>query len=127
MDRAEIARELRSLVEQRLFWRRPWSGDDPEANQAMSDKLIAWGLITIDPVTHGVRTTELGCELQVDVMSVFMGLHEPHEAPDCLRDFGLITQAESDALMERFNENDEWPEEVLPPLLRQLWRKHFAN
>jgi hypothetical protein len=44
-----------------------------------------------------------------------------------LRGFGLITPAECDELMERFNEDNERPEEVLPPLLRQLWHKHFAN
>jgi hypothetical protein len=127
MDKVEIARELRSMVEERLFGGGPWSSDDPAVNGAMGDKLVAWGLVTFDPVTQGTRRTELGSELQVDVMSVFMGLHEPYEAPDCLRGFGLITPAECDELMERFNEDNERPEEVLPPLLRQLWHKHFAN
>jgi len=42
--------------------------------------------------------------------------------PDCL--VPLITQAEANELRERFD-NGERPEEVLPPLLRQLWRKHY--
>jgi hypothetical protein len=36
----------------------------------------------------------------------------------------LITHAEANKLVERF-ENGEQPEEVLPPLLRRLWRQHF--
>jgi hypothetical protein len=90
----------------------------------MSDKLSAWGLQTVDPVTRNIYPTELGSELQVELMSVFMGHHEPYEAPDYLRSFGLITPAESDELTTRF-ENGERLEDVLPPLLRRLWRQHF--
>jgi len=124
MNKVETARELRSMVEERLFGNGPWSSDDPEVNQAMSDKLAALGLQHVDPVTGGVRTTELGLELDVDTMTAFMSLHEPYEVPYCL--VPLITQAEADELTERFN-NGERPEEVLPPLVRKLWNKHFAN
>jgi hypothetical protein len=58
-------------------------------------------------------------------MSVFMGHHEPYEAPDYLRRFGLIAPAESNELTARFDEDGERPEDVLPPLLRRLWRQHF--
>ena len=127
MDKAEVNRQLRALVEERLFHHGngPWSSDDPALNQAVHDKLSAWGLQTEDPVTRTITPTELGAELQVHLMSVFMGHHEPYEAPDLLRSSNLITLAESDELMTRFNENDERPEDVLPPLLRRLWRQHF--
>jgi hypothetical protein len=112
------------MVEERLFGGGPWSSDDPEVNRATHDKLSALGLQHVDPVTGDIRATELGRELDVDTMSLFMGHHEPYEVPDQL--VPLITQAEADELTERFD-NGERPEEVLPPLLRQLWHKHFPN
>jgi len=124
MNKEETAHELRSMVEERLFGDGPWSSDDREVNQAMSDKLSALGLTHVDRVTGNIHTTKLGTELDVDTMSMFMGLHEPYEIPDCL--VPLITQAEANELTDRF-ENGERPEEVLPPLLRQLWREHYTN
>ena len=128
MNKIEIAREFRSMVEERLFGDGPWSSDDPEVNRATRDKLSALGLQHVDPVTGDIHTTELGLKLDVDTMSLFMGLDEPYEVPDGLvhRFAPLITHAEANELTERFD-NGERPEEVLPPLLRQLWRKHFAN
>jgi hypothetical protein len=122
MNKETIARELRSMVEERLVGDGPWSSDDPEVNQATSDKLSALGLAHVDRVTGSVHTTKLGMELDVDTMSAFMGHHEPYEVPGCL--VPLITQAEADELTDRFD-NGERPEEVLPPQLRQLWRKHY--
>src|SRR5262249_5443169 len=116
--------QLRALVEGRLFGNGPWSSDDPAVNSAVRDKLCAWGLETVDPVTRDIHTTELGSELQVHLMSVFMGHHEPYEAPDYLRHSNLITPAEADELTTRF-EDGERPQDVLPPLLRRLWRQHF--
>jgi len=125
MNKVETARELRSMVEERLFGDGPWSSDDPEVNRATHDKLCALGLQHVNPVTGNITMTELGQELDVDVMVAFMGHHEPYEVPDCLVPL-IITREEADELIERF-ENGERPEEVLPPLLRQLWHKHFAN
>jgi len=122
VERIRVERELRSMVEERLFGDGPWSPDDPKVNRAISDKLSALGLQHVEPVTGAVHTTELGRELNVDTLMLFTGLHEPYEVPDCL--VPLITQAEANELRERFD-NGERPEEVLPPLLRQLWRKHY--
>jgi hypothetical protein len=124
MNKAEISRQLRALVEERLFGNSPWTSDDPAVNYAVWDRLSAWGLQTVNPITQNIHTTELGSELQVELMSVFMGHHEPYEARDYLQSFGLITPAESDELITRF-EDGERPEDVLPPLLRRLWRQHF--
>jgi len=124
MNKEEIARELRSMVEERLFGDGPWSSDDPEVNRATHDKLCAFGLAHVNPVTGNIHTTELGAELDVDTLTLFMGQHEPYEVPDCL--VPLITQAEANELTERF-EDGERPEEVLPPLLRRLWRKHYQS
>jgi hypothetical protein len=123
MDTAEVNRQLRALVEDRLLGNGPWTSDDPAVNHAVHDKLCAWGLQTVDH-TQTIHTTELGSELKVELMSVFMGHHYPYEAPKYLRSFRLITPAESDKLIARF-EDGERPEDVLPPLLRRLWRQHF--
>jgi hypothetical protein len=122
MNKEAIARELRSMVEERLFGEGPWSSDDLGVNQAMSDNLSALGLQHVDPVTGNIWATDLGQELDVDTMTVFMGHHEPFEVPDKL--VPLITGAEADELTDRFN-NGERPEEVLPPLLRRLWREQY--
>src|SRR5262249_60809783 len=92
--------------------------------RATSNKLSALGLCHVDPVTRSIHVTELGMELDVDTLSLFMGHHEPYEVPDCL--VPLITQAEANELRERFDDGER-PEDVLPPLLRQLWRKHYNN
>jgi hypothetical protein len=126
MNKIEIAREFRSMVEERLFGDSPWSSDDPEVNRATQDKLSALGLQHVDPITGNIHTTDLGSELQVNLMLLFMGHHEPYELPDQLLFRSLITGEESNELTERFD-NGERPEEVLPPLLRKLWNKHFAN
>src|SRR5262249_20672192 len=73
MEAAEVSRQLRALVEERLFGNGPWSSDDPAVNYAVHDKLSAWGLQMVDPVTQDIHTTELGRKLQVELMSVFMG------------------------------------------------------
>jgi hypothetical protein len=124
MNKEEAARELRSMVEESLFGGGPWSSNDLEVNRAIGEKLSALGLEHVDPVTGAIHTTDLGQKLDVDTMSVFMGYHEPFEAPHRL--VGFITGAEADELAARF-ENGERPEEVLPPLLRRLWNKHFAH
>src|SRR5262249_47773580 len=120
VERIQVERELRAMVEKCLFSDGPWSPDDHEENQAMNDKLVAWGLITVDPVTHGISMTELGQQLDVFTLMLFTGLHEPYEVPDCL--VPLITRAQANELRERFDDGEQ-PEEVLPPLLRRLWRK----
>jgi hypothetical protein len=112
------------MVEERLFDAGPWSSDDPEVNRATHDKLCALGLQHVNPVTGNITVTELGQELDVDVMVAFMGHLVADEVPESL--VPLITQAEADELIERFV-NGERPEEVLPPLLRQLWRKHYQS
>jgi hypothetical protein len=110
------------MVEECLFGGGPWSS--AEVNQVIKDKLSALGLQHVDPDTGVVHTTKLGWELDVDTMSIFMGYHEPFEAPHMLVSF--ITGAEADELAAHF-ENGERPEVVLPPLLRRLWNKHFAH
>jgi len=90
MEKAEVSRQLRALVEERLFGNGPWTSDDPAVNYAVWDRLCAWGLQTMDPVTRDIHTTELGSELQVHLMTVFMGHHEPYEAPMYLQFSNLI-------------------------------------
>jgi hypothetical protein len=126
MDKAEVARELRALVEHRLFGAGPWSSDDPVVNNATGQKLITLGLEIQDSVTGNIYATALGAELKVGLMTAFMGHHEPWEVPDILARDGLISSEESCELTDRF-EAGEKPEEVLPPLLRVLWRKHFGE
>jgi hypothetical protein len=101
MDKAEVSRQLRALVEERLFGNSPWTSNDPAVNSAIRDKLCAWGLETVDPVSRNIHTTELGSELQVDLMTVFMGHHEPYEAPNYLRRSKLITPALAPAFQPR--------------------------
>lgn len=89
VDKAEVSRQLRALVEERLFGNGPWRSDDRAVNQAVHDKLCAWGLQTVD-LTQTIRTTELGSELQVELMTDF------HGAPRAIRGARYLAELWSD-------------------------------
>jgi hypothetical protein len=120
--KAEIARRLWVMLEERLFNpAKPWPIDN---NFALHRQLLAWGLVEETGDGRGTfRTTALGHELAVDYWSVFVGHHALSEIPDKLCDFGLLTRAETDDIIfERWEEGGERLEDILPPILRRLYR-----
>ena len=100
INKAEIIVELENMVAARLFGRQPWLADR-ETHSAVNRKLIQMGLIEQvrdEPPTW--RNTSLGNELDVDLFQVFMGLWCEWEVPLILKEHGLLTESEFDAIIE---------------------------
>ena len=94
LNKAEIAKQLRTMVEERLFGAKPWPIDN---NYEVRQQLIDWGLV--EKIGSNIHTTALGCELSVDTWSAFIGHHEPFEVPDILAQMGMITEEEADHIV----------------------------
>ena len=100
MNKAQIIAELENMVAARLFSGQPWLADR-ETISAYDRKLIQMGLIEQvrdEPPTW--RNTSLGNELDVDLFQVFMGLWCEWEVPLILKEHGLLTESEFDAIIE---------------------------
>jgi hypothetical protein len=117
-NKAEIAKQLWTMIEEHLFGPKPWPIDN---NHAVGQRLVDWGLIEMrgDRIC---RTTKLGLELNVDAWTMFTGHHEPAEIPHYLSDRGLITEQEADDIMSRHWDDGERLEDLLPPVLRRVYR-----
>ena len=100
MNKAKIIAELENMVAARLFSAQPWLADR-ETISGYDRKLIQMGLIEQvrdEPPTW--RNTSLGNELDVDLFQVFMGLWCEWEVPLILKEHGLLTESEFDAIIE---------------------------
>jgi hypothetical protein len=120
VDKAEIAAQLQTMVEERLFGTKPWPIDN---NAAVHQQLLDWGLVEEIDDAGTYTTTALGRELSVDHWSAFVGHHELSEIPDMLVEYGLLTMEEADhIILNRWERDDEKLEDILPPILRRAYR-----
>jgi hypothetical protein len=140
IDKAEIAAQLRNMTEEVLFGDKPWPIDN---NAAVHQQLLDWGLVEECEITISAtgeiverpkspdskkgdicfHTTALGRELDVDRWIMLMGHHEPAEIPDILVQMGALTKEEADHIvLDRWERDGEKLEDVLPPILRRLYR-----
>ena len=118
MDKAEIAQQLRTMLEEQLFGDKPWPIDN---NDEVHRKLVEWGLIEYVNETD-FHASALGVELSVDYWTMFMGHHELAEIPDMLVECGLLTREEADHIIfDRWERDDEKLEDILPPILRRAY------
>jgi hypothetical protein len=104
MNKAKIITELENMVVARLFGPQPWLADR-ETISAYDRKLIQMGLVEqvcVEPQTW--RNTPLGKELDVDLFQVFIGLFDEWEVPSILEEYGLLSESEADAILERMTE-----------------------
>jgi hypothetical protein len=104
VNKPKIVTELENMVVARLFGRQPWLADR-ETISAYDRKLIQMGLIEqvcVEPQTW--RNTPLGKELDVDLFQVFIGLFCEWEVPSILEKYGLLSESEADAILERMTE-----------------------
>ena len=72
---------------------------------AVHRKFIQMGLVEqvcVEPQTW--RNTPLGKELDVDLFQVFIGLFCEWEVPGILEKYGLLSESEADAILERMTE-----------------------
>ena len=104
MNKAKIISELENMVVARLFGRQPWLADR-ETISTYDRKLIQMGLVEqvcVEPQTW--RNTPLGKELDVDLFQVFIGLFCEWDVPSILEKYGLLSESEADAILERMTE-----------------------
>jgi hypothetical protein len=119
IDKAEIAAQLRNMTEKVLFGDKSWPIDN---HGEVHRKFVEWGLIEYVNETD-YRASALGRELDVDWWSVLMGHHEPAEIPDILVEMGALTREEAHhIILERWERDDEKLEDILPAILRRLYR-----
>jgi hypothetical protein len=106
MNKAQIVAELEKMAVARLFSDQPWPADE-ETCSAMHRKLIKMGLweqVCDEPLTW--RITPLGEQLDVDLFQVFMGRCYEWEATLTLKEYGLLSESEVDAIFECASEVD---------------------
>jgi hypothetical protein len=88
MKRSDILIQLHSIIQERLFGIGPWLADGQTAD-ALSEMIR--GMRLERPVAGArFRDTELGAELKITLLSVFMGLWDDGEIPFLLEKEGLI-------------------------------------
>lgn len=93
MDKGIIIAEMHTLVVSRLFGSGRWLADY-EVNRAVNEKLDQWGLQEwISDDTK--RATQLGNELELDLIMVFAGAFNELEIPIILEEHGLLDEDRS--------------------------------
>ncbi len=121
MNRPMVITELHAMVHSRLFSRRPWL-PDKEACCAMFRKLHDLGLEEEVPGQPGsTQETNLGTELSMPLMMVFMGLWGDWDMAMILEEYGLIDELERDNIYDKLEDGVD-PERVL---LRIVQRAYF--
>ena len=123
--KAQVLRDLHTLVATRLFGNGPWLVD-PETACRISHKLCAMGLdevISDDGRTK--RATAFGKEQHLDLQMVFMGLWEPWDALSVLEDYGLIDADEIDILGDCLIEGAD-PELLLRDSVRRAYYEYHC-
>jgi hypothetical protein len=122
MDKREIIADVHLMIATRLFGDRPWLADQ-EANLAISRKLDQLGLQEwVSERT--VRATPLGNELELDLITAFLGHHAEWEVPMMLQDYRLIDCDTADEICEapNFQQNAE---RILRPIVQKAFYDHY--
>jgi hypothetical protein len=122
MEKRDVVKGLHAMIATRLFSDRPWLANR-ESCDALDRKLLAMGVQ--ENVTRGLgakRNTDLGREMQMDLMMVFIGLWDEWEIPNILEEYGLIDQCETMRIYETMEYD---PERVLLPIVRKAFRDYF--
>ena len=106
MNKAQIIAELENMVAARLFGGQPWPADR-ETCSAVTRKLIQMGLVEqVRNESLAWQITPLGKELDVELFEVFMGIIYEWDVPIILEEYGLIDEAEFDAILECTSDAD---------------------
>ena len=115
---------LHAMMYLRLLSVGTWLAD-PEAYIAISRKLDELGLQERVPGDENTRrNTELGNELQLDLIMVFLGIWDGWEVPFILERHGLIDKIDEERIYDLLAANLD-PEFVLRPIVRRAFRDHF--
>jgi hypothetical protein len=112
-------RQLQILISARLFGDGPWTSR--AAQLAIMEKFIRLGLVQVSG--QNISETALGRELNISVLSCFMGHHETWETPEVLEMHGLMSRDEVIDIQDQFEgrPEEEWDALLLPHLRRVFW------
>ena len=118
MSKAEIIAELESMAVAWLFSGQPWLAD-PETCSAVHRKLTQMGLWEQD--RDELRITPLGKELNVELFEVFMGVWHEWDVPLILKEYGLLSESEFDAICESEGESEADAESLLSGYVKRAY------
>ena len=122
-----ILAELKAIAAERLFGDGPWLADR-NTNTFLHDKLVCFGLTELCPdEPDTLVNTPLGSELNVDLISAFMGHTYEWDVPMILHNYGLITTLEMDFLYETELKEDAEFERLLRPFVQKAYIKYFKQ
>ena len=107
-----IRRELQTMIGAHLFGPGPHFLRNRKTILARSRRLTELGLQTEDGSGFS-RNTPLGDRFHTRLMMVFLGIFDPLETPMVLRDHGLMTEDEVDAV---YDSTKSFEHETLPPI-----------
>jgi hypothetical protein len=123
--KAQVLRDLDTLVVSRLFGNGPWLVD-AETAPRISNKLCEMGLEeVISDDGRTTRSTAFGREQHCDLQMVFMGLFEPWDALWVLEDYGLIDADERDRLQDCVHAGAD-PELFLRDRVRRAYYEYYC-
>ena len=118
--KAQVLRDLDTLVVSRLFGNGPWLVD-AETESRISRKLCEMGLVEVVS-----RATAFGMEQHLDLKMVFMGMWDPGDALWELNDHGLIDADERDRLEDCLMTGAD-PEVLLRDRVRRAYYEYCAG
>jgi hypothetical protein len=124
IDRCAVIQDLHLMIGDRLFGDRPWLADR-ESCAALNKTLDKFGLQERVPgMIDTTRCTKLGAELNLDLMTVFMGLLEECSMVEILEYHGLIDKLDASRIYNLL-ETCRNPELVLRPIVKKAFHNHF--
>jgi hypothetical protein len=101
MNRRDLYTELKTIAFVRLFRDRSWLDTDDETYFRYSEKLIQLGLQEKIPGTINTLKTDLGREMNLDLIEIFMGIRHEADIPYFLEENGFIDNSESESICKR--------------------------
>ena len=124
MDKLTVIAKLHAMIDLRLFGDRPWLADR-EACPALNRTLEELGLQESVPgEKYSIGDTVLGKELNIDLVTVFIGLWDGWEVPYILEKNGLIDEIETDRIYDLMETTDD-PEHILRPVVRKAFLDYY--
>ena len=100
MNKLDILCELHAVIATRLLGEGPWL---MEREDALKSNERALAIRLEEQVNRDTwRLTALGKEMDLDLLSIFMGRWDYRDIPVILKQRGLITNSEADAIYEHW-------------------------
>ena len=124
MNKTSVVSEIHSMVDHRLFRRRPWLAEWDDC-YALNIRLTELGLqehVPGKPETK--QNTSLGNEFNLELILMFLGLWSEEEIPLILEQNGFIDECEFDRIWDLIG-NGADPELVLRPYVQKAYFAYF--